>query len=195
MNVSLLDLLSCGLAVVVILLVVSLNSGMGSRDKVDEATLVEVTAYGVVKLVEPCTLQWRKTTKALKYIPISEKNEAIVKLNLPSTLDSILGVGSVLYQERQTYLLDEKQAGGIKQEFTFPRKARGVRLAYNLEKYGLPNDSILLGFKITKKFGESIETFTEPFPTNLLVELKYDKGLRIAIRSAEDQKKLFSFRY
>lgn len=64
MSLSLLDLLSCSLAVVVILLVIALNTGKGSQDATDQAIVVEVLIYGsnslendLFELTTPDTLE------------------------------------------------------------------------------------------------------------------------------------------
>ena len=66
MSLSLLDLLSCSLAVVVILLVIALNTGQGSNDANAQTIVVEILVYGSNDVRDdPLELSWGSITEEL----------------------------------------------------------------------------------------------------------------------------------
>ena len=192
MNIALLDLLSCGLAVVVILLIVSLNTGSGRKDEVDQAVLVEIISYGAVALPDQYLLKSREGSDTIRTVPMPGGGNQILQLAIPPKLDTVLGIGSIISEEVQQYVLRGKNRPGVKQEFTFPRKAKGTRLSFLLDPYGVRNE-FHLGVKIINKTDKVFERTTEKaLDQPVTVDIRYEDRTHVTVRSIKDSTMLFS---
>ena len=199
MDVSLLDLLSCGLAVVVILLVVSLNTGEGQLDESERTTLVELTAYGFVEMDDSIKLKWKSLDTILSTIPMEGSlDESVRKLQIPQRLDTLLGIGSTLFTKYQEYSFGRSNKIGLKTEFSFPQKARTASLdiRFDLDDYyraSRPDLDYFLGIKVVNKKNTVKDRFTEKFTKPIRVEVKYTTVTQIRIFDLRSDKQLFSF--
>lgn len=132
MSVSLLDLLSCGLAAVVIMLMLSLNSGFGNGSNLDESTYVELTVHGGG--VGRFFLKWREKVDTMQ---LSIK-ESFYYLDLSSEKDSLLGL-------RVTAFDKASEQPGLSScrvlQLAIPPKARGLELG--IETYEEIGDYVI----------------------------------------------------
>lgn len=156
MPLSLLDLLSCSLAAVIIILIISLSTGTGNRDAMTQATLIELKFLGDDAPVPlEAYLQWKGGTDSLtlrKFSP--DGKEEIMEFDFSPAQDSLLGIGSFIYpgiRRLGFYEHNEKLSYGRKIDLTIPTQQELLKLTLVLES----NYDFDIVYKLTSKNNES----------------------------------------
>lgn len=193
MSVSLLDVLSCGLAVVVILLVISLNTGTGMTNE-EKLTNVDLTIYGDVYLVEK-TIKWKGKEMEAEHKSVQNSLFQLYAKSDSLKMDTIskffqsdiyfpefdsIPINDVVYRELQRL------------EFLFHPTCKNFEIEYVLEprnlmqiKAGLSNFSTKQGYnkmKVTPLTNQS-----------MILQIIYKKGVRIIIKNEKTREKIMDF--
>ncbi|MEO8148342.1 MAG: hypothetical protein ABI723_11920 [Bacteroidia bacterium] len=149
MTVSLLDLLSCGLAVVVILLMISLNSGMGNENQLEQAQYIEITFHN--REVNQIELQYKDSTSIVNM----EQRESFYFADFGRAIDSLAGI-RVTEILRPRSILKNRSSKIF--QIALPPKASGIELIFtttltdNLVGF---NDSSAIEYYATNCFDQS----------------------------------------
>lgn len=126
MSVSLLDLLSCGLASVVILLMLSLNTGMGGRDNVNQSHFIEITFHDARAINKAFSLGFQD----FQEVVLLKQKESFDYLELPEPLDSIVGIRAAVFRHAS----DLAEYGrALTLQISIPEKAKGLNLSFDVD--------------------------------------------------------------
>lgn len=175
MTVSLLDLLSCGLAVVVILLMLSLNSGMGSDDKLEQAQFIEITVHNARFNNFILTYKGEEDT-------IEEKDQqAFHYLDFNEQLDSAVGI-SVTRIDKPGSKYGNFTSSVI--QISIPPKASGMELDFDIIKNS-PKDKYAIEYSATNALNESGTKVDSYFPneSQIVFKLNYLNGSKATLQS------------
>jgi hypothetical protein len=128
MSVSLLDVLSNGLAVVVILLIIALNSGQGLEEDLELTAFIEITVYGPTAIEnDQFYITWKGSRVAAELV-MNEYYEDVQSLKMPKDLDSLVAVS--IYAPRnlpEIKIGNERYKGAQEMVFAIPPAAKGLR--------------------------------------------------------------------
>lgn len=196
---SLLDLLSCSLVAVIILLIISLNTGSGQEDEVEQATLVEVYAFGDRGIPRPdsIVLTW-KQRRYLVSNPLKPFNpdgiNDLQELAIPNGLAQELNIGSFIFPRTQNYPygFSNTLRAGRRMEFTFPKEAKGTELSF----YYRVSQNFELIYRLTSRSKVSpIRVFK--MPGQDAIELKINCGKRVALigNNSSKRQKIYDQRF
>ncbi|MCG8331949.1 MAG: hypothetical protein MI974_29955 [Chitinophagales bacterium] len=126
MSISLLDVLSCGLAVVVILLIIALNTGKGYDNNPQKISAVELTLNGVYDSPTNVKVTWQDQEERCFIMPIS-RNLSTIQLT-----DIIDSLGN--FFQSNCYAPNfgsESTSKTQKYDFLFHPSSKGMQLEMN----------------------------------------------------------------
>jgi hypothetical protein len=193
MSVSLLDVLSCGLAVVVILLVISLNTGTGFTNE-EKITVAEITVYGEPYYDSTFDINWNDKVKSCNKESISA---SLYKIELKEDLDTLNSFfQSNIYAPDfdSTSVLNVTFDESKKMDFLFHPKAKGLVVEHDIDPSG---QRIALKAKLTN-VSSSRKDYNKERVTNFIDEkvtlrLVYKNGVRVQVINKETNKEEMNF--
>lgn len=123
MTISLLDLLSCGLASVVILLMLSLNTGMGEEDKLNQSNFIEITVHGGFLDKFQTEFEDEKDSISVK------QKESFFFLGFSPKLDTI-GIEGTMFFHTSNF----RESIATTLQISIPENAKGIELNFQIER-------------------------------------------------------------
>lgn len=129
MSMSFLDVLSCGLAAVIIILMLSLNSGYGEQDKRDEATYLELIIHGgtvnefVLSIKNVSDTAFLEDKESYHYLKTSGKMDTLAGIRV-TAFDRISPLPA--YRDRVCCIL----------QISIPPMARGLNMQIGVSPLG-----------------------------------------------------------
>ena len=184
--VSFLDLLSCGLAVVVILLIVSLNTGQGSIDETIQTTSVDITTFGYTKDVPEYIIKWKEETIAGVPVPIDgvsteEMEIARLKILKDTLTKAMSAVSGIIYSSPKELVFNGVRKLGNEWKFVFSPLARGTTLTMEIAPQD-PNDPFHLQCELRNQSDKVVKKVSEiAFDRRIKLEISYRGGTKVKV--------------
>jgi hypothetical protein len=178
MTISLLDVLSCGLAVVVILLIVALNTGQGFDNDPQKITLLELNLDGDYDLSNEVNVKWNKIDTACFILPITKNLSKIAFSGILDTLANFL--------QSNIYAPDFGTARNLKNQkydFLFHPNCRGLEISMSF--YSRTSFSIV-GRMSNVSEGKSLprQKRAEKLSGRIEIRIRYRNGVVVQVFSA-----------
>lgn len=173
MTTSLLDVLSCGLAVVVILLMIALNTGKGFDGNPAKISAVEVEVVGDIYHTEQYHVKWNEDSVTGYETPVTQK---MSKIGLGGTsLDSLND-----FFQSNLYLGERRHK---EFHFLFHPESKGMELSFTIDPTKGSNYQILARLTNVSK-GKNVPRVDSIriLAKKAKVAITYNNGVRLEVR-------------